>query len=367
MGGVAIHRLDHVSLAPVTHLTILTNGKKQAMSDRVQDPDRTAANSGDEGSANVPVTPNRVAEALRLAGFRAKIGSNDHYCWVESASNGKDFHVNFYGADSLDPDLAYPSIRLFTTFADCTACDAWRLIPVCNEFNFSRRYGTAVIVSANGTQFPALQHDISCVDGLSDAALADAIEVYVRRHDEFIVVLSRASSDTLQHLVRRHQAADRLMWSDHEDQARAVEAYMSNAEAGYGGSQAVLGSLYRLGIEVPQSDLLAVHYLTLAAERGQPAAFMGLAQMFMAAGGSREFGIQAAKFAAIAAATYPEGQQKTEASGLCSTILERLDDESQYFVWRSATDWRPLILEGGPIVDLTEIDDIMRRSGRQIH
>jgi hypothetical protein len=126
----------------------------------------------------------------------------------------------------------------------------------------------------------------------------------------------------------------------------AAQSYRQSAVIGFAGAQNNLGNLYGTGKGVPKSDKAAIHWYTRAAERGEPTAYLSLANALSEGTEDTEVLVEALKYATLAYTFLPEGQNKAAAEVLATALTAKLTDADRRRVLELVTRWVPLYQEG---------------------
>ncbi len=134
-------------------------------------------------------------------------------------------------------------------------------------------------------------------------------------------------------------------WGAAKDIDGAVHQYRASANIGFAGAQNNLGDCYEQGVGVPQSDLAAMFWYTRAAERGEPTAFLSLANMLNRTQADEATLVEALKFSSLARLYLPDGGNKDLAKTLEELIAAKLSPDECQRAYEMATTWEPLYQE----------------------
>ncbi len=129
------------------------------------------------------------------------------------------------------------------------------------------------------------------------------------------------------------------------DVGTAAQLYRQSAVLGFAGAQNNLGDLYETGRGVPKNDKAAIYWYTRSAERGEPTAYLSLAQVLSEDTTDTELLVEALKFAALAFNFLPAGHNKTAAETLARQINAKLSDTDTKRVLELVARWVPLYQE----------------------
>ena len=141
-----------------------------------------------------------------------------------------------------------------------------------------------------------------------------------------------------------HQALLK-QWGEVKDIDAAIPKYRAAANFGFAGAQNNLGDCYEQGRGVPQSDLAAMYWFTRAAERGEPTAFLSLANMLDKTQADEATLVEALKFASLAWLYLPDGGNKDLAKVLEEVIAAKLSPEECQRAYEMTSSWQPLYQE----------------------
>jgi len=148
-----------------------------------------------------------------------------------------------------------------------------------------------------------------------------------------------------EHAIELFHHALLKQWGDAKDIDAAISQYRASASLGFAGAQNNLGDCYEHGVGVSQSDLAAMFWYTRAAERGEPTAFLSLANMLNRPQADKETLVEALKFASLARLYLPDGGNKDLAKVLEELIAAKLSPEECQRAYEMATTWEPLYQE----------------------
>ncbi|MEY4725743.1 MAG: hypothetical protein RLZ36_370 [Pseudomonadota bacterium] len=131
----------------------------------------------------------------------------------------------------------------------------------------------------------------------------------------------------------------------HADFEAAGALYRKAADLGFAGSQNNLGDMYESGCALVQSDLMAMFWYTRAAERGEPTAYLSLANLMYKSKTDTPTLIEAMKFALWALALLPDGGNKDMSRTLVELLQAELSTEDIEQARMLAATWEPLYQE----------------------
>jgi len=126
----------------------------------------------------------------------------------------------------------------------------------------------------------------------------------------------------------------------------AAQSYRQSAVIGFAGAQNNLGNLYGTGKGVSKSDKVAIYWYTRAAERGEPTAYLSLANALSEGTEDTVVVVEALQYAMLAYNFLPEGQNKAAAETLATALTAKLTQADKRRVLELVTRWVPLYQEG---------------------
>ena len=144
---------------------------------------------------------------------------------------------------------------------------------------------------------------------------------------------------------KAHNQAVDILRSESPDLSAAIDLYRSAAEAGLAGSQNNLGDLYEFGRGVEKNLVVAIYWFARAAERGEPTAYLSLAQVLSQNSPDMHTLKEATKFAILASEKLRPGKNRGLAEKLLKELRPRLSESQFQRAEESARQWRPLFYE----------------------
>lgn len=135
-----------------------------------------------------PTKPPEVAAALKDAGYKAELKTNDKgEPFISSAANGSPFTVEFYGCKGVTDCGSFQFYGWFKK-------DPLYTIALANEWNASKRF-LKIAIDKDGDL--ALWMDVAAVGKMTQAAFADWVDWYSVMDSELDKFLTgkRAATD----------------------------------------------------------------------------------------------------------------------------------------------------------------------------
>lgn len=157
--------------------------------------------------------------------------------------------------------------------------------------------------------------------------------------------LQTQSMRPTEHAIHLYSSALEKQFGERKDLAEAVALYRQSANLGFSAAQNNLGDCYQKGEHVPQSDAVALYWATRAAERGEPTAYLGVAQVLFRNAVDHETATEALKYAALARFHLPSGGNKDIATLLESLLVKSLPQDLCELAYELAGAWEPLYQE----------------------
>ena len=303
-----------------------------------------------------PLTPRLVAENLQEMGYQGKLHFCESYCYVQTAANGLTLFIYFIhpnGNLAVKEDDVCGAVRFCGGWDRLSRFDARRLTDLLDWFNREHRF--CKVYRSDHGDGPCLRVEAEwmTLDGISVRSFHrmahcffDLYQVLRNRLDE----LPSIASETIR---QRHNEAVRCAHGPAADEAHAIELYRANADVGYAGSQNNLGDLYERGKGVTQNLAYAVYWYTRAAERGEPTAYLSLAEILYVAGrnGDTAIWLDAGKYALLASAYLPEGHNKSTAQRIVEKLETLLPEDAWACAVELAKTFSPLFQETAILSD----------------
>jgi hypothetical protein len=198
-------------------------------------------------------------------------------------------------------------------------------------------------VGMTGAYLASLGISDRAIYTLLDADPDDLYELTTRRADELGIYVSVVEDRT--EAIKLHSSAvENIHKPDRASQMDAVGSYMDAAYRGFAGSQNNLGDLYEKGELVPKNDKFAVLWYTRAAERGEPTAYLSLANIF-ADSDDLYVATEALKFALLAQKELRGEKNRAKATALVAALSAKLSRELIQAATGMAKAWNPLYQE----------------------
>jgi hypothetical protein len=287
--------------------------------------------------SNINLTAASIAEQLRDMGYRGKIKQTESGYFVESSTDGLQVFVYCLGADGKDVSAETDScdtIRLYGGWDDLPHYNERNVADFINWFNSDKRFGKIYTYTRNGRFCLRVEAEWIVSDGIAPASFERFVRIFFGLYTLVSNALDKIRSVDDEAIRRRHNQAVQCANGRQDNNALAAELYRENSDAGYAGSQNNLGDLYKRGVGVGENLAYAVYWYTRAAERGEPTAYLSLAQVFAASAQEMDLWVDAGKFAMLAAKHLPDGRNKATAEELIGHIANQLSAED----WARATE-----------------------------
>ena len=315
------------------------------------------------------ITVLRFADVLQDNGYRAKIKTGNDFLYIASGANGHPIVIYFFNETPKNVDDICLSFQLEARWTGVPSTEVSRLSKVCNDFNAEYRYIRACLIENNESYTLQIMADYPAPSGLSDERLINFFELFIFFCGELFSKSKAGEKINVppDEIYDRHNEAVRLMHAEQPDFYKAIEYYKINSDFGFAGSLNNLGDVYENGITVRQNNLAAIYYYSRSAERGEPTAYLSLANLLSHGQPDKSILIEAAKYAILAIKGLPSGGNKLKAQKLFQEINERLEDEELDKASNLAKNWKPLFNELGKMKDSPDFHNSVELEDRLIH
>lgn len=304
--------------------------------------------------SRTPFTIRQIAEALQDLGYQGQPVVDDKLSHVKSAANGDNFYVVCYTPE-LNPVRDRKDVVGFICFQA-----NWRelvdqaegeLDAMCNGFNatvpFTKLYRKAL------EDGPALviEAEVFLHAGMTRQDLQKHMNRFLHHFNIARSSLERCRRISKREILDRHNQAHDCIHGDEKDLEKAAYLYRQNAFLGYAGSQNNFGDLLETGLGVPKDPLLAVHWYTRAAERGEPTAYLSLASILEKSAESQDALLVAALYALLAVEQLPDGLNKGMASRIGTNLREKMTEDLFRLAESLAREYQPMYDESIKLTD----------------
>ena len=298
------------------------------------------------------VKPQQIAMALQDLGYRGYV-DKDWPC-VQSAAMGLEFRVTFYSPYEDEADPAFASYMFDMGLYASEPVPLSTILKHCNELN--REYRFVRFFGGQNSEdrcYIAVQMDVvaeATDEGTLQQYCAKFVSVAATLGDAVRAVERENQSDACD----RHRKAVSLIRGSDEDQKHACELYWWASRQGFAGSQNNLGDLYERGHYMPSSQVVAAYWYARAAERGEPTAYLSLANLLTSVAEDNWTYIEAAKFAILAVERLHEGSNKASAREALDRLATILPEDAMDLAKADADRWEPLFQETRLMLDPPE-------------
>lgn len=163
--------------------------------------------------------------------------------------------------------------------------------------------------------------------------------------DHLGLLVSFTTEDEQEKARKKFNAGVKKRTGADASDAAAARLYAEAAEAGFAGAQNNLGDMYEAGEGVPKSERMALYWYVRAAERGEPTAYLSLANILKQQTGDKDALQEALKFAILAYTTLPDGRNKLSSQNLITVISAPLSETERNRAFERAKQWVPLYQE----------------------
>ena len=309
----------------------------------------------------------RVVDRLQEGGYKAKVFSRDGRAWIESGAHGLNFEVIFYAGEDLEQPDACKSMAFDLTLGPYRKRNIDLLSNVCNEFCRKMRYVKAFVINREHDMLVSIQMDTLASGGVSDIFIDDAINAFVWFMADFSKLL-RDAIDRTHDYSSYHTAALDAIWGVEKNPERAFFLYSTAAYGGFAGSQNNLGDMYETGLGCVESEVVAMHWYTRSAERGEPTAYFSISTLLLETkNATPDILITAAQFAILALERLPDGKNKASAQETLAKISEHLSEDQISHARALAEGWKPLFQETGLMGDSPDDGSFFKSTEKIIH
>jgi len=289
------------------------------------------------------ITPEQASVILQDKGYRAKINTSGRFPFIESATSGLRFFVNFLYARDDDPSNGYEDIQFDAGFTIGWDVNINRLLHLVNKFNHAYRFSKVSI--SNGEQpILMMKFDVH-LSGDAEQSFNYNAGFFIHMISCFVHEIVETDIFKGDGCAELHNNAIQLQFGSQRDPEAAIELYRRAAERGFAGSQNNLGDQYETGKILSKSNEFAVYWYTRAAERGEPGAYFSLATLFGEIAVDNDMLLEAAKFAFLAIENRPEGSNPKPAHDCLELLKGRLTEDELELARSRANQWLPLYQE----------------------
>jgi hypothetical protein len=139
--------------------------------------------------------------------------------------------------------------------------------------------------------------------------------------------------------------------SPQENKEEIIRLYASAANDGFAGAQNNYGNLFQEGNLVPEDRAMAIYWYTRSAERGEPFAYLGLADLLSQRTFDQYAMVEALKFAILAVAQLPKGPSNSAALKILNSLTDKLPAAARAKAETQAKQWTPLYQETALLSD----------------
>ena len=133
--------------------------------------------------------------------------------------------------------------------------------------------------------------------------------------------------------------------------AESIKWYRIAAQKGFAGAQNNYGDAFEMGEAVKANEKFAIYWYTRAAERGEPTAYLSLADLLSKSTSDTVVLVEALKFANLAVNNLKEGANKNKSKELAKVIAEKITSASKDEALELSQSWEPLYQETNLIGD----------------
>ncbi len=301
------------------------------------------------------ITPAGVAVLLQGMGFQGKVIRTEESCYVESYTGGLQFHILciLAGGDQAKGNTdTCEAIRFLGGWDDLPRYDERELADFFNWFQSNKRYAKAYRIWGEDTLQILVEAEWLVRDGITASTFERLANIFSRLYQIAGNALDNIRQVDEDGIVRRHDQAIACIHGPTRNTALAVELYRQNGDAGFAGSQNNLGDLYEQGQGVDQNPAYATYWYTRAAERGEPTAYLSLAQVLSSNSDEVDVLVDAAKFAILAVDCLPNGRNKDAANRIAERLADQLSTQDWSRSYDLAKAFRPLYQEPRLLSDI---------------
>ena len=127
--------------------------------------------------------------------------------------------------------------------------------------------------------------------------------------------------------------------------AESIKWYRIAAQKGFAGAQNNYGDAYEMGEAVKADEKFAIYWYTRAAERGEPTAYLSLADLLSKSTNDPVVLVEALRFAHLAVDHLKEGKNKNKSEELVKSISQKLSAQEKDEAVALSQFWEPLFQE----------------------
>jgi hypothetical protein len=294
------------------------------------------------------LTLSEIAEALQSEGYRGKLHLEEGFSYVSSAAGGEAFGIYCYGRDGnavRESQTEISGMRFMGIWSQLDDYHELELDSLCNWFNSYTTAAKLYRASDEAGVNLSIETNVYAPDGMSASGFVSHALRFINHFELASKSLGQCKKISKREILDRHDRALALIHGPNQDFSEAAALYRENAHLGFAGSQNNFGDLFENGQGVERDLLTAVYWYTRAAERGEHTAYYSLSTVFSQATNNPDALVLAAKYALLASANLPEGNNRKLATlirdDLQSTLSEALFD----YALELAKQFQPMIKE----------------------
>ncbi len=316
-----------------------------------------------------PFTLPRIAEVMQELGYRGRVCLEPGFAYVQSAANGDTFIIICFteGIEAItDREQRVGFIRLQGFWGRLVDEVESELDGLCNWFNAT--YPFAKLFRQNDKQGSSvtIEAELDLYEGMTVSALQGYISRFIHYFEIARQNLNRCRRLNFAEIAERHNQAIKCIHGAEKNIDEGVRLYRQNAHLGYAGSQNNFGDMFEEGLGVPRDLMFAIYWYARASERGEPTAYLSLAETLCLSKDNIDSLVMAAMYATLAAEQLPEGINRKSAQTILERLRGEMEDDLFRFAEGLAKEYRPLYAERrtlkdtpGPVLTKTKLSSLL--------
>ena len=300
-------------------------------------------------------TLSRIAETMQEIGYRGRVVLSPGNSYVQSAANGDTFIIMcFTGRNETitDREQRVDFIRFQGLWGHLVDEVESELDYLCNWFNATYPFAKVFRQNDENGSSLTIEAEVDLYDGMTTATLSAYINRFIYYFEIAHKNLNSCRRINVGEIGDRHNRAVKCIHGVEKDVDEAVLLYRENAHLGYAGSQNNFGDMFEKGVGLPKDTMFAMYWYARASERGEPTAYLSLAEMLSESKGTVDALVMAAMYATLAAEKLPEGINRKSAEMIRERLRGELEDDFFRVSERLAKQYRPLYSERMTLADI---------------
>ena len=285
-----------------------------------------------------------IINFLQDEGYKAKLVHGKERSWIESAMIGVKFRLYLYTPSCIDGETVYDNFMFDAGYLFGLNINVDKLTDLCNSFNAEYRFLKTYVTLEESGGFVCLQLDGTFGEYSIDR-LTFIFNFYQQGIELFHERIIKSAIFRGDKVTDKHNEAIGYLIGSNKNPDKGLVLYREAANEGFAGSQNNLGDLYEVGKWLPSSKLYAAYWYARSAERGEPTAYLSLANLLSENACDENMLIEAMKYAILAFDELPEGERKSSARATYKNIEAKLTEEQISDAMQLSEKWMPLYFE----------------------